>query len=1204
MSIRTLFNLEIERPIEPVVNYGTNAKREEALLTEVQEYVTTAHIEERIEKLLEAVEDGANGNPNTEVGIWVSGFYGSGKSSFTKYLGMALDTNRQLAGRPFRDQLADRLSSTLRQRLLTLTQRHPAAVVMLDLASEASGAMRLVHEELYRKVLQWAGFSTEARTRDLELRLLRDGKLDAFKKRVPELPDAAGLSWEEVRDDPYSGIYVASQLAHEFYPTRFPAPDTLANMAELQIERGLDEDVATMLTLVRQKTGYQNVIFVIDEVGQYVAPVDDRITMLQGLAESLKRQGHALLIVTAQQTLTNDNPDAALNSAKLTKLLARFPMQLELKSGDISHIITERLLKKSAAGTTALHQLFEQVGQSLNHATRLLDVSVLRLPEFSRDRFVDLYPFLPQHFELMLRLLSRLATKHGGLGLRSALKLTQDMLLDKTSGTAVVDAEPGRLITLADFYRVLTLEIGRSLAYLTAAVDKARQVFGPDSLAAEAASAVAVLQIIEEVVPVTFVNVAALLQPDARQLRNPAQVKQALEELIAHEALPFALLTDQVRILSEEVKELEIERNKLQPLTGDRLRLEHEVLKELLPDTIRRTTLGGNRAVTAGLFWYPGADVFSQVAAGADPIQVVVTLLDPGEYQAQVSQLALRSTDPQEHNRLYACGQLPPGWNDQVRDLYRAGEIVRLNQHSARPGDEAQYVRSQQELTRRLLRELGQKVRQSLENGSFIFRGSQTAARTEASTLPGALGKRLKEVAELTYEKYILAGQPATTEAAVQFLHAKDLTTLPTQFDPLGLADANGAVRADHPALMAVLDYLRRHLRAEGRSLLDYFAAPPYGWSKDAIRYLVAALLRDGRVKLFTSGQPVSGTSPEARTAIGNTNGFNRISLGIADGVPSAELRNMAAHRLENLTGDTVSPTLNGIGRAAREFFPGKLAELAGLPSRLRAVQVPGPDRAEQVLNQLRGLLAGDDAGIISSLGDPDNQLVSDLSWADNLTRQLEGGLENTLRELLPLRERLARLPDVAALAELRRATAEPLTQLDELLTHDTFGGRTAELTTAHRQLGTALAAGVKALASHQITRLRQAATELHSLYTWNNLDVEAQTAIADALAALTQPYEQARTGTLRDLEDLQNHGYTVEERLSDLRRRVSEARPPTPTPIEDPKGGISLPTAATPLRLRRRLTSAADIDQLIDRLQQLRAGFIAGQAVELDFED
>ena len=1200
MSIRTLFNLNIERAIEPVVNYATNAQREEALLMEVQEYVTTTHIEDRIERLLYALEDGASGNPNTEIGIWVSGFYGSGKSSFTKYMGMALDTDRQLAGKPFRERLAERLSPTLRQRLLTLTQRYPAAVVMLDLASEASGAMRLVHEELYRKVLQWAGFSSEARTRDLELRLMRDGKLDAFKRRAQE---EAGTTWEELRDDPYFGIQIASSLAHEFYPREFSTPDTLATTAELQIERGLDEDVTTMLSLIRKKTGYQTVVFVIDEVGQYVAPSDDRIRALQGLAQELKTQGNAFLLVTAQQTLTNDNPDAALNSAKLTRLLARFPMQLELMSGDISHIITERLLKKSAAGTTALHQLFDQIQQSLQHATRLHNVSVLRLPEFSRDKFVDLYPFLPQHFELMLRLLSQLAIKHGGMGLRSALKLTQDILMDRNTGTSVADYEIGRLITLADFYRVLTVEISRSLGYLTAAVDRAKQIFGADSLAAEAAAAVAMLQIIEEVVPVTFANVAALLQPDARQLRTPAQVKQALEQLIDHEKLPFALLNEQVRILSEEVKELETLRNSYLPKAIERLALEQETLKDLLPDSSRRTMLGGNRAVTAGLGWFPSGESLTQVVAGADPIQVVVTLFDPSEYQEQLRQLAPRTTDPQERQRLYVCGQMPANWHDQIRDLFRAREIVRLNHPSTLKGDEAQYVRTQQDLSRRLLDTLGRQLRQSLENGSFVFRGQQIACRNEGPTLMAALNRRLKEVAELVYEKYSLAGQPAATDTAALFLQARDLTALPPQSDPLRLADANGAVRLDHPALVALADHLRLHHQMDGRPLLDYFAAPAYGWSKDTTRYLVAALLRDGRVKLRTNGQEVSGTSVEARAAISNTNGFNRVALRLADGVPSADLRDKAAHRLESLTGDTVSPTLSSISRVARDFFPTKRNALAGLPSRLRAVQVPGPDRAEELLTQLHDLLAGDDAEVISRLGDPDNQLVANLNWADNLNRQLNQGLEATLRDLVPLRDRLGRLPALVALTELRRATAEPLAQLADLLTHDTFGGRTAELTTAHQHLREALKAGVQALAQHQARQLTQAGKELEEMYSWNWLDVENQIAINDALAALGQPYAQARPGSLGDLDELLNHGQTVEEHLRGLRHRVSTAQPPAPEP-DDVQDDSGTATSYAPVRLRRRLTSTADLDGLIARLQQLRSALVAGQSVDLDFED
>ena len=105
--------------------------------------------------------------------------------------------------------------------------------------------------------------------------------------------------------------------------------------------------------------------------------------------------------------------------------------------------------------------------------------------------------------------------------------------------------------------------------------------------------------------------------------------------------------------------------------------------------------------------------------------------------------------------------------------------------------------------------------------------------RNEAPTLPTALNRRLKEVAELVYEKYSLAGQPAATDTAAVFLQARDLTALPPQSDPLRLADANGAVRLDHPALVALSDHLKLHHQVDGRPLLDHFAAPPYGWSKD-----------------------------------------------------------------------------------------------------------------------------------------------------------------------------------------------------------------------------------------------------------------------------------------------------------------------------------------------------------------------------------
>lgn len=97
-----------------------------------------------------------------EIGVWVSGFYGSGKSSFTKYLGFAFDANKNLDGTPFLKYLQNRLNTPQVRALLgTIAQRYPAEVVMLDLASEmlAGATMEDVSTVLYYKVLEWAGYS-------------------------------------------------------------------------------------------------------------------------------------------------------------------------------------------------------------------------------------------------------------------------------------------------------------------------------------------------------------------------------------------------------------------------------------------------------------------------------------------------------------------------------------------------------------------------------------------------------------------------------------------------------------------------------------------------------------------------------------------------------------------------------------------------------------------------------------------------------------------------------------------------------------------------------------------------------------------------------------------------------------------------------------------------------------------------------------
>ena len=152
MQIQDLFdpNKDIHRTIEKVITYG--ASQEQRLKSEVSEYVVTDSIEDQIEKLLSKMQAAMEAGGENEVGVWVSGFYGSGKSSFTKYLGLAFDDHVAVDGQLFLKHLQDRLHKPQTRALLsTVAKRFPAAVLLLDLASEqvAGATLEVVSTVLY-----------------------------------------------------------------------------------------------------------------------------------------------------------------------------------------------------------------------------------------------------------------------------------------------------------------------------------------------------------------------------------------------------------------------------------------------------------------------------------------------------------------------------------------------------------------------------------------------------------------------------------------------------------------------------------------------------------------------------------------------------------------------------------------------------------------------------------------------------------------------------------------------------------------------------------------------------------------------------------------------------------------------------------------------------------------------------------------------
>lgn len=254
--IRSLFDSKraLNRPIEKVITY--QAASDAQLKGEVSEYIVTDHIEESFDHLLKLMQAALQGGVQ-EIGVWVSGFYGSGKSSFTKYLGFALDRRKLAGGDSFLHLLQNQLKTTPVKALFnTVSGNYDPEVIFLDLASEmlAEASMADISTVLYRKVLQWAGYSEDIKIAELERMLEKDGKLAEFQKRAQA--EAEGEPWSQVHNQPLVANAIASRLAREFYPRLFKTDDDFANLA-VNVVKAENErtggDAGACLPQVRQE---------------------------------------------------------------------------------------------------------------------------------------------------------------------------------------------------------------------------------------------------------------------------------------------------------------------------------------------------------------------------------------------------------------------------------------------------------------------------------------------------------------------------------------------------------------------------------------------------------------------------------------------------------------------------------------------------------------------------------------------------------------------------------------------------------------------------------------------------------------------------------------------------------------------------------------------------------------------------------------
>ena len=360
MIIRDLFLSDVTRDIPPVVYF--HEQTPEKLASEVSEYIITGGwpedhpnhrrvpdgIHEQYVKLLQAItsELGKPGGPELP-NAWISGFYGSGKSSFAKLFGLALDgvalpDGTSLAEALLRRDLTPR-ADELRKAWNELRRKVEPLAVVFDIGGIARDNEQ-IHAAAVRQVQKRLGYcSTEPLVADFELKLERDNQWKRFEETAARV---LGKPWSEHKDKQLAEEDFSLVLS-ELYPEKYSDPMSWYMSRAGTNPRGEspEDAVAAIRDMLKFRKPGATLFLIVDEVSQYVLSNKDRVDRLRAFATALGSglKGKAWLVALGQQKLDEEADDSFLVWAK-----DRFPpkLRVHLAATNIRDVVHRRLLQK------------------------------------------------------------------------------------------------------------------------------------------------------------------------------------------------------------------------------------------------------------------------------------------------------------------------------------------------------------------------------------------------------------------------------------------------------------------------------------------------------------------------------------------------------------------------------------------------------------------------------------------------------------------------------------------------------------------------------------------------------------------------------------------------------------------------------------------------------------------------------------------
>ncbi len=862
MIIRDMFADDINRKINGVIKVDQAA--DEVIEQELNEYVITKELKKHFITFFNYYSDALD-EPTADIGVWISGFFGSGKSHFLKMLSYLLE-NKEVNGirsvERFRKKFEDDPATYM---MIDRSTKVETETILFNIDIEGSinkdktAVLRVFAKTFYNHL---GFFGDNLKVAKLEQYIDQQGKTEQFRRTFEE---KKGMSWLESRKAfAFNGKYIIPTLMEVLDMSEEDARAWFNDKSAIEFSIAqLVEDIKDYL---KTKPNSFRLLFMVDEVGQYVGTDTDMLLNLQSLVEKIGSEcgGKVWVVCTGQEAI---DEIIKVRADEFSRIQARFKTRLSLSSSSVDEVIQKRILKKNKDAEAELESVYNKNDSVLRNLFSFTD-SILDIKGYSGPgEFAANFPFVPYQFIIMQKVFAEIR-KHGNSG-KHLSGGERSMLSGFQEATQKIqEKDEYALVPFFRFYDTVHTFLDGSIRRVIERCQRAADNGdGIEALDVDVLKLLYLIRYIDDI-PANLDNIVILMADDIRmdKITMRETIRDCLNRLMSQNYIGrtgevYNFLTDEEQDIQREIKSTPVDTASIVDRIGQMIFADIFTTKKY----------------RYGKYDFAFDQMVDGITIGNITGGMRLRFLTVATDTAEKSELRLM-TESKGKEAIVVLAETP--YYESLESAMKIRKYVKQRNVNQLPKSVQDIIRDQQDEATKYEQTAMEDLVKAIESAQFYVDGEHIEIK--GGNAKSKIDQALEYLVSHVYSELSLIEKNADTDA--------DIIEILTGADNMmpGMEPNRGAATK-------IEEYLEmqamKNLPTSMADIQSRYSAIPYGWKEIDIAAVVARLIYDQKVTIKYAGSTIQPDNPKLPDMLRKKSEIGKTSISKRQMITATKMR-------------------------------------------------------------------------------------------------------------------------------------------------------------------------------------------------------------------------------------------------------------------------------------------------------------------------